>query len=287
MTGVQTCALPISENNAIFSLRQEIISYTNSDGMPLKGILYYPLNYNPSEKYPMVVHIYEKQRHYSNLYPYPSYNDETGFNIRLLLEKGYFVYLPDILIQWGKGPGLNALDCVNHALDAIAGNPLIDTDNVGLIGHSFGGYETDFIATHSGRFAAYVSGSGHSDILRDYYSFNYGFLRPDLVRIEANQYKMGVPFSGNKELYFRNNPINYAEQVTAPVLLWSGTEDQNVTSDNTMAFYIALRRNGKTVTALFYKGEGHGLQTQQAQFDLTSRTLDWFDYFLKDETEIE
>jgi dipeptidyl aminopeptidase/acylaminoacyl peptidase len=275
------------ENGAIFSLRQEIISYTNSDGDPLKGILYYPLNYDPTAKYPMVVHIYEKQRKYSNRYPFPSYNDETGFNIRLLIENGYFVYLPDILIQWGKGPGLNALDCMNHALDAIAGNTLIDMHKVGLIGHSFGGYETDFIATHSGRFAAYVSGSGHSDIIRDYHSFNYGFIYPDHVRIEANQYKMGVPFSGNKELYFRNNPINYSEQVTAPVLLWSGTEDQNVTSDNTMAFYIALRRNGKTVTALFYKGEGHGLQNPRAQYDLTSRILDWFDYFLKDEKDIE
>ncbi len=276
------------ENSSIFSLRQEIISYTNSDGDPLKGILYYPLNYDPSVKYPMVVHIYEKQRHYSNLYPsFSSYYDEEGFNIRLLLEKGYFVYMPDILIQWGKGPGLNALDCVNKSLDALNGIQSIDKHRIGLTGHSFGGYETDFIATHSTRFAAYVSGSGHSDILRDYYSFNYGFLYPDLVRIESNQYKMGVPFSANKTLYFENNPIYYADNVNAPVLLWSGTEDQNVTSDNTMAFYIALRRNGKTVTMLFYKGEGHGLQTQQAQFDLTSRILDWFDYFLKEDTGIE
>jgi dipeptidyl aminopeptidase/acylaminoacyl peptidase len=275
------------ENSAIFSLRQEIISYTNSDGDPLKGILYYPLNYDPSVKYPMVVHIYEKQRKYSNLYPFPSYNDEEGFNIRLLTEKGYFVYLPDIRIQWGKGPGLNALDCVNKSLDALNGIQSIDKHGIGLIGHSFGGYETDFIATHSTRFAAYVSGSAHSDILRAYYSFNFGFQYPDHVRIESNQYKMGVPFSANKTLYFENNPIYYAENVNAPVLLWSGTEDQNVTSDNTMAFYIALRRNGKTVTMLFYKGEEHGLQNQQASFDLTCRILDWFDYYLKGDTGIE
>jgi dipeptidyl aminopeptidase/acylaminoacyl peptidase len=276
-------------DTAILSLKQEIISYTNSDGVPLKGVLYYPLNYIPSERYPIVVRVYEKQRHLSNKYPYPSFYNELGFNIRLLLEKGYFVYLPDILIQGkeDKGPGMDALDCVNNALDAIAGNQLIDKQKIGLIGHSFGGYETDFIATHSNRFATYVSGSGTSDIIWAYHSFNYNFKWPEYKRVETGQYKMEIPFSSNKALYIKNNPVYYAEKVSAPVLLWSGPEDENITSDHSMAFYNALRRNKKDVIALFYKDEGHCIQEQNAQFDLTSRILDWFDYFLKDNIEIE
>jgi len=275
-------------DTAILSLKQEVISYTNRNSVPLKGILYYPLNYNPSEKYPMVVHIYEKQRHLSNRYLLPSYYNGLGFNIRLLLEKGYFVYLPDILIQGkeDKGPGLDALDCVNNALDATTENQSIDKQRIGLIGHSFGAYETDFISTHSNRFATYVSGSGQSDILRAYHSFNYNFKWPDYVRVEANQYKMGMPFSRNKTLYFSNNPIYYAEKVNAPFLLWSGLEDKNVTSDQSMAFYNALRRNGKDVIVLFYKGERHSLQQKHNQMDLTIRILDWYDYFLKDNIEI-
>lgn len=275
------------EDKAIFSLTQEIIPYTNSDGIPLNGILYYPLNYNPSGKYPMVVHIYEKQRHLVNRYPYPSYYESLGFNIRLLLENGYFVYLPDILIQGKDGPGMDALDCVHNALDALAGNPLIDKHKIGLIGHSFGGYEVNFIATHSTRFAAYVSGAGHSDIIWAYHAFNYNFHFPDHVRIEANIYKMGIPFSLNKALYFENNPVYRAEDVNAPVLLWTGTEDQNVTANHSMAFYNALRKNNKHVIGLFYPKEGHALQNKEAQFDLTARIVDWFDYFLKNEKGIE
>ncbi|MBN1414969.1 MAG: S9 family peptidase, partial [Bacteroidales bacterium] len=274
-------------DKSILSLKQEIISYTNSDGIPLKGILYYPLQYLPSKKYPMVVHIYEKQNFLANRYLYSSYYERLGFNIRLLIEKGYFVYLPDIVMQGKNGPGTEALDCINSALDALLVNPLIDTGKIGLIGHSFGGYETNFIATHSNRFAAYVSGSGHSDILWAYHSFNYNFYFPDYVRIEANMYKFGKPFICDKDLYFRNNPVYYADKVNAPVLLWSGLEDQNVTSDHSMAFYSALRRNNKDVIALFYNGEGHNLLKLQTQFDLTSRILDWFDYFLYNETEIE
>lgn len=275
------------QDTAILSLKQEIISYTNSDSIPLKGILYYPLGYKPFRQYPMVVHIYGKQNQARNRYPYPSYFEGLGFNIRLLLENGYFVYLPDILIQGKDGPGMDALDCVNHALDALARIPLIDQRRIGLIGHSFGGYETSYIAARSGRFAAYVSGSGHNDLIWACHAFNYNFFSPDHVRIEANNYKLGKPFSADKGLYFKNNPLYHAEKVNAPVLLWSGLEDQNVTSDHTMAFYNALRKNNKNVIALFYKGEGHGLQQKPAQFDLTSRILDWFGYFLKDETGIE
>ncbi len=274
-------------DKAVLSLKQEIVSYTNSDSIPLKGILYYPANYNPSLKYPMVVHIYEKQRSLSNRYPYPFYYKGLGFNIRLLIENGYFVYLPDIVIQGKYGPGIDALDCVNHALDALDGNPLIDKNRIGLTGHSFGGYETDFIATRSNRFATYVSGSGHCDIIWAANAFNYNFFFPDYVRIEANMYKLGVAFWENKALYLANNPIYQADKVNAPVLLWSGLEDQNVTSDHSMAFYNALRRNKKDVVVLFYEGEGHSLQKKRAQFDLTSRILDWFDYFLKGRTDSE
>ena len=273
------------QDKAILSLRREIIPYTNSDGVPLKGILYYPLGYNPSRKYPMVVHIYQKQSQLANQYPYPSHYESLGFNIRLFLEQGYFVYLPDIVNQGKEGPGLDALDCVNRALDALAHNQQVDMGRIGLIGHSFGGYETDCIATRSGRFAAYVSGSGHSDIVWEANSFNYNFDIPDYVRIEANMYKMGKPFSADKSLYFKNNPAYHAEKVNAPVLLWTGLEDQNVTADHSMAFYNALRRNQKQVIALFYKKEGHSLLQEQAQFDLTCRILDWFGYFLKGNTE--
>ena len=275
------------QDKAILSLRREIIPYTNSDGIPLKGILYYPVGYDPSRKYPMVVHIYEKQNQLANRYPFPSYYESLGFNIRLLVDNGYFVYLPDIVNQGKAGPGMDALDCVNRALDALAYNPLIDWNRIGLIGHSFGGYEADYIATRSARFAAFVSGSGHSDIVWDSHSFNYNFDIPDYVRIEANKYKMGKPFSADKGLYFKNNPAYHAEKVNATVLLWTGLEDQNVTADHSMAFYNALRRNQKEVIALFYKGEGHDLQQQQTQFDLTSRILDWFGYFLKGNTECE
>jgi predicted peptidase len=269
---------------AIGDLKQEIISYTNSDGDPLQGVLFYPLNYQPTVQYPMVVHIYQIQRHLSNRFPYPTYYESRGFNIRLMIENGYFVYLPDILIKGRYGAGLEALDCVHQALDALAGNALIDTGRVGLIGHSFGGYETNFIATQSDRFAAYVAGCGVSDLVNDFHAFNYHFKFPEFIRIETLYYKMGMPFAAKKSLYTRNNPLYHADKVQAPVLLWTGLDDENVPSRHTMAFYLALKRSHKEAIALFYKDEGHALQNPEAQVDLTSKIMDWFNYYLKEDT---
>jgi dipeptidyl aminopeptidase/acylaminoacyl peptidase len=269
---------------AIGDLKQEIISYTNSDGDSLQGVLLYPLHYQPTVQYPMVVHIYQIQRHLSNRFPYPTNYESLGFNIRLLIENGYFVYLPDILIKGRYGAGLEALDCVNQALDALAGNALIDTGRVGLIGHSFGGYETNFIATQSDRFTAYVAGCGVSDLVNDFHAFNYNFKFPEFIRIETLYYKMGMPFAAKKSLYTRNNPLYHAEKVQAPVLLWTGLDDQNVPPRHTMAFYLALKRNQKEAIALFYKDEGHALQNPEAQVDLTSKIMDWFNYYLKEDT---
>jgi dipeptidyl aminopeptidase/acylaminoacyl peptidase len=284
----ETVLYPVKNDSRSFSsLRQELISYTGSEGSPLNGVLFYPVNYDSTRHYPMVVYIYEIQRSKSNMFLNPSYNEDAGFSIRLMLEKGYFVYLPDILIYGKDGPGLDALNCVHNALDAVAGIPAINKDKIGLIGFSFGGYETDFIATHSDRFATYVSGAGHSDIIKAYHAFNYNFMFPDFLRLETHQYMMKKAFAEDKHLYFRNSPLIFAENVNAPILLWTGKDDQNISSDHTMAFYNALKRNRKEVIALFYNGEKHGLQNPESQQDLTSRIIDWFDYFLKDKTDCE
>jgi dipeptidyl aminopeptidase/acylaminoacyl peptidase len=276
-------------DKAVLSLKQEIIIYTNSYGVPLTGILYYPLNYNSAFKYPMVVHIYQVQsRKVINEYPVVSYakGNNEGFNLRLLLESGYFVFYPDIV--YGKmGTGLSALDCVNRALDALQENQAIDKNRIGLIGHSHGGYETNFIATHSDRFATYVSGAGNSDIVRSYFSFNNCFQSPFYWQYENGQYKMAKSFCEDKDLYFNNNPIYYVDQVNAPVLLWTGMNDQNIYWEQTMEFYIGLKRNNKKVIALFYPEEAHALFNPEACKDLVSRVMDWFDYFLKGEKNID
>ncbi|RQO35352.1 hypothetical protein DBR39_18725 [Chryseobacterium sp. KBW03] len=267
------------------TLKQEIIQYKNSLGIPLKGVLYYPTGYDQSKKYPMVVYIYQIKSTLSNFYSLPA-NEPTGVNRRTLLEHGYFVYEPDIVFD-GGGPGLAALDCINSALDALSTYTAINKNKIGLTGHSLGGYETNFIATHSDRFAAFIAGAGYSDITSRYFSYDYHEQKPNHTRFETGQYEMNKPFSEDKQLYLKNSPINYVEMVKAPVLIWNGVKDDIVPAEQAMEFFMGLKRNNLPTIALFYQQREHdlGWNTKESM-DMNRRSLEWWDYFLKNKTNI-
>lgn len=275
----------INAKTQSFNLKKELISYVTDEQINLKGILYYPVKYDPKKKHPMIVHIYEKQSDDSNEYLTPGFNNPEGIDVRTLIQRGYFVLLPDI--HKGKnGAGHSALECVNKALDAVENISGIDSKRIGLIGHSFGGYETNFIATHSDRFAAFISGAGDSDIINSYFSYNYHYPGPHYWQFETGQYKM-PEFSKDKDIYLKNSPIHFVEKVNAPMLLWTGMKDENVPWNRTMEFYIGLKRNKKPVIALFYPSGRHtfGPGSQEMR-DLNKRILEWWDYFLKDKNEV-
>lgn len=261
------------------------ISYKGSDGETIGGALYMPLGYDRSKKYPVVIHVYEKQDYLTKRFLQPSFSNPTGLNIPLLMEEGFAVLLADIS-QSDKGAGISALESINNALDELQKIRNVDMTKIGLMGQSFGGYETNFIAGHSDRFAAYVSGSAVSDVVRTYYAYNYHFNAPDYYRYEGRQYWFKATLAENPEKYIENNPIMSAQNVSAPMLLWTGTDDGNVSPEGTKSMFIALRKYRKPVIALFYDKEGHSLSRAETQKDLTVKILDWFNYHLKNEKNI-
>ncbi len=262
-------------------IKSKIYTYKNAEGKDLGGILIYPVNFREGEKYPMIVNIYENQSKLRNQFLLDGFAGSTdAFNIRYYLKRGYFVFLPDI-VYGEKGTGWSALDAVERGVKAVKENSAIDFNNVALIGFSHGGYETSFIATQSKLFKTYLSGAGNSDLMRSYFSYNYNFNKPFYFQFENGQYRMNKPFKDDKELYIRNSPIYFAEQVNAPILLWAGMKDQNIYWEQTMEFYLGLKRNNKKVTALFYPDEAHGFQKPQSKLDIFMRVSDWMDYHLK------
>lgn len=269
------------EDRAVLGYKMQKILYTNSQGVSLTGLLYSPSNLSKTGKYPMVVGIYEQMHHTGNRYLHDGFNGNIeGINIRHYLDRGYFIYLPDIVYD-GRGPGRSAVDCVESAIHALQHKKNIDFERIGLVGHSHGGYETNFIATQSNLFAAYVGGAGNSDLVRSYHSFNYNYTRPFYWQFEEQQYRMFKSFAEDKNLYIDNSPVYHAEKVSKPILLWTGTNDQNIYWEQTMEYYLALRRNNKKVIALFYDKEDHSFIRTVNRHDLFIRISEWFDYHLK------
>lgn len=276
----------IYESNRCDSLfhwgRNELIQYKNAAGIPLKAILYYPANYDPSKKYPMIVSIYEILSSTINLYENPSKFNMIGFNISNLTTKGYFVLRPDMLHQ-EDNPGISAADCTIAATKEVIAKGIVDPAKIGLIGHSFGGYETNFIITQTNLFAAAISGAGIADVPGHYLSLAWNLGKPEIFRYENQQWRMRKNLFEDWESYERNSPIRHTENIKTPLLLWTGEDDRQVNYDQSISYYIALRRLKKEQMLLIYPKERHVLLIKQNQLDLTNRVEDWFGYYLKGE----
>lgn len=259
-----------------------LIKYKNSKESELKGVLFYPFNYNAKKQYPMIVNIYEKQTHKLHKYTNPGLLNGAEFNITFFTSQGYFVLLPDIVYEIGN-PGFSAFDCVMAATKTALSLAPIDKNKLGIVGHSFGGYETNFIITQTNMFAAAVAGAGVSDLTSFYFSVNKGELNSNAWRLEYQQFRMGKPWFENKEGYLRNSPLNAVSNVTTPLLSYTGEEDPTVDPYQSMEFYIALRRLKKEHIMLIYPKDDHAIQIPENQIDLTGRLSDWFGYYLKEE----
>lgn len=262
--------------------KSELIEYKNAKGKSLQGVLYYPADYNNQKKYPMIVLIYQKLSQYLHSYTNPSQltGEEDGFNISTFTTQGYFVLTPDISYEIGD-PGVSATDCVVSATNKVIAQGLVLPDKIGLIGHSFGGYETDFIITQTNLFAAAVAGSAVTDLTSHYLSV--GLLEmPNIYRFETSQFRIGKSLFEDWTSYTRNSPIVHAKNITTPLLAWTGDADINVESTQSIEFYLALRRLGKQHMMLLYPKEGHSLENSQNQKDLSTRIHQWFDHYLKD-----
>lgn len=88
-------------------------------------------------------------------------------------------------------------------------------------------------------------------------------------------------FYENKDAYLRNSPILHAEKIKTPLLTWAGKNDGNVKPEQSTALYIAMRKLNKTHIMLQYPNQGHILTAALAQEDLSKKTIEWFDHFLK------
>lgn len=257
-----------------------LISYENSKGQLLNGALFYPAGYDADKSYPIVVHIYERLSDYYNQYVNPTLLNAEGFNISNLTTQGYFVLLPDIVYKEGE-PGQSAVDCVGSAVREVLAHESVDPKRVGIFGHSFGGYETNFIITQGNIFAAAISGAGVSDIVSSYLSVGGGNMKSDGWRYEFGQFRIGTSLFDDYQKYLQNSPITFASQIETPVLLWCGEADSAINYTQSLEFHMALRRLQKPNILLIYERGGHSIMRAEDQIDLTHRMQDWWDYYLK------
>lgn len=259
--------------------KTELISFKSRWGKPLHGTLIYPANYIQGRSYPMVTYIYERLSDGIHNYSMPV--ESSPYNVQVLSQNGYFVFQPDIAYL-PRNPGKSAVDCLEPAVKAVLDKKVgVDPSKVGLIGHSWGGYQTAFVTTVSKTFAVGVAGAPLTELTSMYNSFYWNAGISDQPLIETGQGRMEVPFWEDPKSYFENSPVWQSSKRTAPVLITVGDADGAVDWHQGQYLYQTLRRMGKNAILLVYAGENHNFTRKPDQLDYSRRLRHFLDVYLK------
>jgi dipeptidyl aminopeptidase/acylaminoacyl peptidase len=263
-----------------WSPRSELVDFTNERGQQLQAALHYPANYDPSKQYPMIVYYYEITSNQIHSFGTPS--ERAGYSPTVWTQEGYFVLRPDITYR-DRNPGISAQESVIPAVDAALARVNVDPARVGITGHSWGGYQTAFLATVSDRFAAAVAGAPLTEMYGMYLSMYWNTGSTDARIFEISQGRMEVPPWEDLDSYMANSPVHQIRNMRTPLLVAFGDKDGAVDWQQGVMMYNAARRENKDFVLLVYPGENHSLARRPNQIDYHRRSLEWFGHYLKGE----
>ena len=243
-----------------------------SEGADVQGWLLYPLNYDKSKRYPLVVSVHGGPASAKR----PSW-PAGHFDMSTLSSQGYFVLFPNPRGSYGAGESFtrgNVKDFGHGDLrDILAGVDQalrtlpIDPNRLGISGWSYGGYMTMWAVTQTHRFRAAVAGAGIAN-WQSYYGEN-------LIDQWMIPY-FGASIYDDPAVYAKSSPINYIKNVKTPTLILVGDGDAECPAPQSYEFWHALKTLGVKTQLVVYPGEGHAVRKPEHTKDILERTIAWF-----------
>jgi dipeptidyl aminopeptidase/acylaminoacyl peptidase len=250
--------------------KTELITYLDSDGKKLNGVLYYPVGYETGKIYPTVLIVYEQ-----------FFDDVFNTFNSILTANGYAVLQPSVEFETGF-PGEAWLKGATAAVNKVIEMGVADPDRLGLQGTSYGGYATNLLITQTNRFKAAVNISGKVDMV-SFYTDSPRLGVRNIHAPEKSQDRIGATLWQQPQKYIQHSAIMFADRIKTPLLILNGEQDHNVPARQGMEMYYALRRLNREVEWVSYINGGHGMPTSTVEEvrDYTRRIVEWYDAHLK------
>jgi len=259
----------------------ELVSWLSPDGTPLQGMLYKPEDFDAEQKYPMLVYFYE--RNSDNLHRHWTPQAHRSIiNFTFYTSRGYLVFVPDIVYTEGY-PGESAFKAVVSGTNFISGMGFVDTERIGMQGHSWGGYQSAYIITRTNMFRAAEAGAPVANMTSAYGGVRWGTGMSRMFQYERTQSRIGGTLWEYPMRYLENSPLFAADRVETPLLIMHNDKDTAVPWEQGIELFMALRRLNKPVWMLTYNGEPHWPLKYPNRKDFARRMQQFFDHYLKDE----
>lgn len=257
----------------------ELVNWTSLDNIPLTGLLYKPENFDPKKKYPMIVYFYERES--DNLHGHITPNPlRSAINRTTYVSDGYIVFVPDIIYKIGF-PGESAHNCIMPGVTQLISKGFVDEKNIGIQGHSWGGYQTAYLITRTDMFKAAEAGAPVANMISAYGGIRWETGLSRMFQYEKSQTRLGGSLWEKPMLYIENSPIFFADKIKTPLLLLHNDADGAVPWYQGIEMYMAMRRLNKPVWMLNYNGEPHWPVKRENRMDFQIRMKQFFDHYLK------
>ncbi len=250
--------------------KSQLVNYRDADGNELWGILYYPVDYEPGKKYPLVCEIYES-----------FFRNGYRMSMQLLANEGYFAFRPSVSFTRGY-PDEAWIKGITSGINKLIDDGLVDEDRIGVHGTSYGGYAASLLITQTDRFAAAINISGKVNII-SFLGDSPKIGTRNYRAAERGQDRIGETLWEAPMKYFATSAVLHADRITTPHLLLTGEGDWNVPAGNTRELYYALRRLGEDVVWVNYHNGGHGAGAASGESDFHDhweRIFGWYDKHL-------
>ncbi len=256
----------------------ELVSWYNTDGVPLRGMLYKPENFDPSKQYPMVVYFYEKLT--NGLHNYVAPTGRNVVNALVYNSHGYLVFMPDIVYTNGY-PGPSAEKAIIPGVQSLIAKGFVDPKRVGIAGQSWGGYQSAHLITRTNMFAAAVPNATVVNMTSAYGGIRWASGLARAFQYEHTQSRIGGSLWEYPERYIENSPLFHLDRVTTPVLFMANDNDGAVPWYQGIEFYVAMRRLQKEAYMVVYNGDEHNPTKRANQKDIDQKMLEFFAVKLK------
>jgi dipeptidyl aminopeptidase/acylaminoacyl peptidase len=226
-----------------------------SDGLDLFSWVIYRPDFDPNKKYPTLLYCQGgPQSATSQFYSF-------RWNFQLIASQGYIVIAPNRrgMPGWGvkwnedisKDWGGQAIRDYLSAIDDLAKESYVDTERLGAIGASYGGYSVFMLAgVHEGRFKSFISHCGLFDMTSWYGTTEELFF--------AN-HDLGGPYweEANEKTYRDFNPIKYVNKWDTPILIFQGGKDYRVPIGQGLEAFQAAQLKGVKSRLVYLPDENH------------------------------
>ena len=252
-----------------------------TDGKQMLSWVIYPTNFDANKKYPTL--LFCEGGPQSPVSQFWSYR----WNFQIMAANDYIIIapnrrgLPGFGMEWleqisGDYGGQCMKDYLS-AIDDISKEPYVDTNRLGCVGASFGGFSVYWLAGHHDkRFKAFIAHDGIFNMEQQYLETEEMWF--------ANWDMGGAYWDKNNvtaQRTFANSPHRFVDKWDTPILCIHGEKDYRILASQGMSAFNAAVLRGVPAELLLYPDENHWVLKPQNGVLWQRTFFSWLDKWLK------